>query len=209
MVLTSSDKRYRPPHIMNPERQVNYNRYFGHYEHKFLWGNYGNHHLVLNKVREKDILRDFPKETNRFYYGNELGLEGFLELKNNFFQVSLESYFMDNLITKDSKGFDHHFVQVLPKISFSLTPFNILKRKSHLLNSITMGMKGDMTNFKQNHSTDGTSIGTSIRNARRYHLTPYTDWILGNWGPVQLNSYLNLNYEFYQLPETLGPKDSV
>ena len=199
------DKKYRDPYRGGPKREVKYNRYFAHYEHKFLWGNYGNHHLVFNRVRDKDIVRDFLRETEGFYYGNELGVEGFFEFKNNLFQVSLESYFMDNLITDDPKEFDHHFVQVLPKISFSSTPFNIFKRKGHFLNSITMGMKGDMINFKQNHSTD--TPDPPIRNAIRYHFNPYTDWILGNWGPIQLNSYLNFNYEFYQLPEIFAPKN--
>ena len=181
------------------------NRYFTHYEHKFRWGNYGNHHLVFSAAGDKDMVRDFDSETKDFYHGNELGVGGFSEFKNDLVQVYLEGYYMDNLLADDPREFDHHLVQVLPRVGFAVTPFNILKTNS-FINSITIGTSGDMTNFKQNHSTDITEgvANSPVRNAQRFNSLSYMDIELGHRGPFRLRSRWNFDYQYYSLPELPG-----
>ncbi|MCY4644207.1 MAG: putative LPS assembly protein LptD [Bacteriovoracales bacterium] len=199
--LSVFDKNYRPFGADSLGDRSRYSRYFSHYEHNFRWGNRGNHHLTVNKARDKDIVRDFMEETKDFYYGNELGTEGFFEWKGDRFQLSLAGYFMDDLITNDPTSFDDRTVQVLPRISFATTPFQLFKTKYSFLNSLTLGLQGEMTNFRQNLSTD--EPGTPIRNVQRGHLLPSIDLVLGSWGPVKLRSYLDWDHQFYRLPEVV------
>ena len=175
------------------------NRYFAHYEHGFRWGHRAQHRLTFNHVGEKDIVRDLDREIEGFYYGNELGVEGFWEWKNDLLQVTLASYFMDNLIVDDPKKFNHDLVQVLPRIGLSATPFNVIKTDAPFFNSLTIGFQSELTNFKQNRSRANTA--GPIRNALRFHMDPYMDLALTRWGPVKLNTRLNWDYQSYLLPK--------
>ena len=193
------DGQYNPVPTQKTEKKADYNRYFVHYEHNFRWGHQGNHHLTVNNARERDIVRDFDREVKGFYYGNELGVEGFLEWRNSIGQVSLSSYFVDDLMVDDSREFAHHTVQVLPRVTMASTPFRLAQTDLPLFSSVTSGIHSEVTNFKQNHSTDKES--GPIRNAVRYDIGPYLDIMVANWGPVQLSTRLNWDYQLYQLPQ--------
>ena len=213
--LNIFDELYNPDYVNGDNSEIGYNRYFAHYEHNFRLGNEFNHHFSFNDVRERDIIRDFERETKGFFYGNELGQEGFFEWKNDFGQISTSGHFVDNLISDDPQTFDHHTVQVLPRLSLSATPINLFNTDDMpLFNSATIGFQSDVTNFKQNRSTDADGFrrddptaraaSKTRRNALRYNMKPFIDVMVANWGAFKLNTSVDWDYQFYQLPEIAG-----
>lgn len=173
-----------------------YFRLFGEYEHHYMRSNDFSHHLTIDGMGDLDIVRDYDRYTNDRINSSSSGISGFFEMRKDFFTLSTESHFRRNLMYDNPKGFDHRFVQMLPKISLNSAPIELFSSDIPLFKRLLFTASGDYTIFKQNH----TEELSYIRNARRVNLAPRLDWYLGQLGVVNLQTSAMYDYQGYAFP---------
>lgn len=171
-------------------------RTFGNYEQHYTFGNSINHHFAYSMVNDLDMFRDFDFYTDRYLEGGEIGGSSFLEWRTPYTMMGVEGHFNRNLIYSDAKGFDHSYVQILPKVKLETTPFSLVSTDYFGLRAFSVGLDSDFTVFKQNHLLEGEYI----RNANRVNLAPYVNWNLGSIGPVQFQTTATLDLQRYHFP---------
>lgn len=143
-----------------------------------------------------DMFRDYDDHLPQTPLGSETGIDGFLNYRTNLVDFNLESYFNRNILTDDSSSFDHRYVQILPRFSYSLLPVNIFQSDLPFFRSLNLYSKGDYTIFKQNHLLENDLI----RNAHRLNNNINLEWNLGHFGPVNLRTSAKLDSQYYQFP---------
>lgn len=190
------DKIYEPFKVAKTTSGNKENRYYGEFEGHFIKDHNWNGHILMNNASDLDMIRDLDFFTNDRLTGTELGGGGFLERRGSLFNISVESYFNQNMLYNEPRKFDHQYVQMLPKISFSTVPYNLLQTDKLFFRSFSLGLESDYTIFKQNHATNAGDI----RNARRLNLSPYINWQLGNVGPILFSHKTKFDYQNYVLP---------
>lgn len=171
-------------------------RPFGNYEHHFTFGNNFNHHFTYSAVNDLDMFRDYDFFTDRYLEGGEVGANGFVEWRTQYSLFSGQAHFNRNLFYRDPKGFDHSYVQILPKLRLETVPFTLISTDSFGLRALSTGLDTDLTIYKQNH----TEENLYIRNARRSNINPYLNWNLGNLGPVNFQTSATLDLQHYYFP---------
>lgn len=197
--LFANDKVYEPfKEGFGPSGKTEF-RHFSGYEHHFSKGLFFNHHINIDVTKDLDMFRDFDFFTYDQVSGSEVGAEGFLDFRTDTLSLSLDSHFKQNLLVSDAKDFDDQYVQILPKIYLSSTPYTLIDTDYFGLNSFALGLEADYTIFKQNKINE--SYG-KIRNVHRANLAPYVNWNLGNLSGINLNSRLVFDYQNYYLPTT-------
>jgi LPS-assembly protein len=194
--LTANDRIYSPNKDSKDVSGGHAFRQLSEWEHHYNSGENFNHHFYFNSVNDLDMAGDFDTYNNQKAEGSSYGGGGFFDARSNYFSLSLESSFYRNQIFDKSKGFDHRYVQTIPKVSVNTIPVRLFQSEKPLLNKVSVGMEGDMTIFKQNHVQEGNFI----RNATRYNLAPYLDWNMGNIGPGLAKSKIKLDYQHYRFP---------
>lgn len=191
--LQLNDKIYAPFKLNKEKSGDQYYRHFSDFEFHSTYSHNFNNHLYFTNTSDLDTYRDldfFAKEKLR---GTEVGGGGFLEGRSGLFSFTAEGYFNQNMFIADPKKFDDQYVQMLPKLSLSTVPYNVLHSNYAFAKNISLGLNTDYTVFKQNNAlTTGP-----IRNARRLNLAPYMNWQLGNLGPVFFSHQVNLDYQKY------------
>ncbi|AUN98539.1 hypothetical protein C0V70_10565 [Bacteriovorax stolpii] len=194
--LGINDRIYEPNKVDKSLSGKKEFRQFSDLEGHYIYKHYLNGHVYFNDTSDLDTIRDmdfFAKERVR---GTEVGGGGFLEGRNSLFSLSMQSYYNKNMLISDPKKFDKQYVQMLPKLTLSSVPYNILHSPYPFLKNVSFGFGADYTVFKQNT----VDINGPIRNARRLNFAPYLDWQLGNLGPVFFSHHLKLDYQTYHLP---------
>jgi LPS-assembly protein len=194
--LQINDKVYEPYKIDRSENNNSVFRHFSDFEAHYVKKHYVNSHIYFTDTSDLDTIRDldfFAKDKIR---GTEVGGGGFLETRSSLFTLSAQSYYNKNMLVSDPNKFDDQYVQLLPKISLSSLPYNILHTKHPFLKNISVGFNTDYSIFKQNK----VDLNGPIRNARRLNFAPYLDWQLGNLGPVFFSHQLKFDYQSYKLP---------
>ena len=173
-----------------------YFRHFTEYEHHFNFGHNWNHHFYFNDAKEMDMIRDFDDFTAKRIQGSELGGGGHIDYRTSLMNFGMESYFNRNMLVSEPRDFDNSYVQMLPKLSMSLTPQTLLQTDYFFLNNITWGFDSDYTIFKQNHFNEGSFI----RNAHRLNTLPYINWELGSLGPFSFQTSAKYDHQYYNFP---------
>lgn len=194
--LGINDRIYEPNKVDKSLSGKKEFRQFSDLEGHYIYKHYLNGHVYFNDTSDLDTIRDmdfFAKERVR---GTEVGGGGFLEGRNSLFSLSMQSYYNKNMLISDPKKFDKQYVQMLPKLTLSSVPYNIIHSQYPFLKNVSFGFGADYTVFKQNT----VDINGPIRNARRLNFAPYLDWQLGNLGPVFFSHHLKLDYQTYHLP---------
>ena len=171
-------------------------RHISDYEHHYTEGNWFNHHFHYTTTKDLDSIRDFNFYADDRIQGSEIGGGGFFEFKNTLSQVTFEGYFNRNLLFPNARKFDHRYVQILPRIHISLIPIRILQTSFPIQQKIFLGIRGDVTRFKQNH-IDEQGI---IRNAIRYNSQPYLNWKFIPLIPVKIETSIFFDHQYYQFP---------
>lgn len=194
--LTTYDRIYTPGKKDFSVSGEHYFRLFGNYEHHFSFGHYFNHHLNYTYLRDLDMVRDFDDYSNHWIEGPEVYRGGFFEFRQPLLNFEVESYVNQNLLIEESRGFDHSYVQILPKVSFDMNPYSLYKGSFFPIDNLTLGINGDVTKFKQNHKDEGVFI----RNAERLNLSPSLNWSLGSLGPLEFNTQATFDYQHYRFP---------
>src|SRR5690606_13743910 len=147
-------------------------RHFSEAELHWASGERVNSHFRVQGLNDLDMMRDYDFFTDERIDATEIGFSGFLEGRTSYFQMSAESDFQRNLLYNNPKGFDHRYVQILPKISLDTIPLTIFQSDVPLLKRLSIGTEADFTVFKQNHVAESQYI----RNARRLNARPYVNW---------------------------------
>ncbi|MBC7430029.1 MAG: LPS-assembly protein LptD [Bacteriovorax sp.] len=194
-----NDRIYKPYKIDKTLSGKKEFRYFTDIEGHYIQNKNLNGHVYFNKTSDLDTIRDldfFAKEKVR---GTEVGGGGFFEGRSSLFTLGVESYYNQNMVVSDPSRFDDQYVQILPKISLSSIPYNLMHTNYFLLNNISLGVNSDYTIFKQNKPLVLYSA-SPIRNARRLNFAPYLDWQIGSIGPIALSHQLKLDYQNYHFP---------
>lgn len=171
-------------------------RPFGNYEHHLTFGNSFNHHFTYSAVNDLDMFRDFEFFTDRYLEGGDIGANSFIEWRTSLSLLSAQGHFNRNLIYEDPKGFDHSYVQVLPKLRLETVPFTFFSSDLFGLRAFSVGLDSDLTLFRQNHVNENAFI----RNAHRANIAPYVNWNLGNLGPLNLQTSATLDLQNYHFP---------
>jgi len=194
--LTAMDRVYEPYKSEIERNDGAVFRHISDYEHHFSSGQWLNHHFFYNQANDLDTVRDFEKFKSDSLFGPELGAQGFFNLRFPRFDLNLESSFYQNQLVTDPEEFDDSYVQILPRVSLTQNPMTLLQTSWPLFNRITLAGDYEYTQFKQNHFSEGNLI----RNAHRFHVSPYIDWQLGYIGPIQAKTKIQLDQQSYRFP---------
>lgn len=190
------DQIYAPGKLNKDKTGNPFYRHFSDFEFHSIYKHQLNNHFYFTNTSDLDTPRDldfFAKEKLR---GTETGGGGFFEGRTSLFSVTTEGYFNRNMFISDPKEFDNRYVQILPKVTLSSVPYNILHTDYAFLKNISVGLNSDYTIFKQNIQNPTGNI----RNAHRWNLAPYLDWHLGNVGPVFFSHRTKLDFQKYKFP---------
>lgn len=190
------DQVYQPGRNSDLESGTTFFRNLTDWEHHFFSGKNINHHTYVNGVNDLDMVPDYIRILDEKVSAVDYGIDSFLDLRQNWFSLSAESYFMRNGLFNNPKGFDHRYVQILPKVSFNTIPIHFFQTDNMLLNRMSFLGQVDHTTFKQNHFEEGEYI----RNANRLNATPSLDINLATLGPVNLKTNAKLDYQHYRFP---------
>lgn len=194
--LQIDDKIYEPYKVDKTRNQNSVFRQFSDFEGHYVKNKYVNAHAYFTDTSDLDTIRDLDFFSRQRIRGTEVGGGGFIEGRTSLFSLTAQSYYNKNLLINDPNKFDDQYVQMLPKISLSSMPYNILHTKYPFLKNIAVGFNSDYTIFKQNK----VNLNGPIRNAERLNFSPYLDWQLGNLGPVFFSHQLKFDYQSYKLP---------
>lgn len=171
-------------------------RHFTQAETHWSSGESFNGHFRLLGVNDLDMMRDYDFFTQNMVDASEIGASGFLEARSSLFQFSIDGNFERNTLYSDPKGFDHRYVQIMPKLNLSSTPITLFQSDIPLLRRISVGVDADFTVFKQNHKAENLFI----RNARRLNSKPYINWEIGHLGPVNFRTRVAHDSQKYWFP---------
>jgi LPS-assembly protein len=183
-------------------------RQFSDYEHHFSFGQWFNHHAQYSFTNDLDIGRDFGGYTDQFLRGSEVGGGGWMEWRQNIFDINFESYYNRNLITQKNYGFDHDYVQILPQINFHVLPISILQTDVPMFQYLSMDLESTYTIFKQNDKNEEQSI----RNANRWTMIPKINWQMFTMGPFSLKTTAEFDYaryDFFRLDPEQAKTDPI
>jgi LPS-assembly protein len=194
--LQLNDKIYEPNKVDKTLSGHAEYRQFSDFEGHFAKNKSYNGHIYFNDTSDLDTVRDFDYFAREKLRGSEIGGGGFLEARSSLFSLGVESYYNQNMLISDPRKFDDSYVQILPKINFSSTPYNLVHTNYPFLKNIALGLNTDYTVFKQNK----VDLTGPIRNAQRINFGPYLDWQLGNLGPIFFSHQLKFDYQNYRLP---------
>lgn len=200
-----NDRIYEPYKTDKTQSGKKEFRHFSDVENHFAYKQFLNGHIYYNDATDLDTIRDFDSFAKQRIKGTEIGGGGFLEGRSSLFSLSVQSYYNKNLLVNDPRKFDKQYVQMLPKLTLSSIPYNLIHSDYPFLKNISLGVGADYTIFKQNTFDNS---GGPIRNARRLNLAPYLDWQMGNLGPVFFSHQLKLDYQNYYLPTEFDKKFS-
>lgn len=187
------DKKYRPNTRLESEISDHYFRYYLDYEHHFQFSQFVTHHLQVSEVRDLDIFNNYRKNLENRLVDNELGLKSFLDFRLPVLAFNVGSYFGKNIFFGDPLEFDHHYVQMLPRLSLSFVPISLINTNIWGLYNIRVGLDSDFTVFRQNHFKEGPFL----RNVNRLGVHPYVNWYIGRIGPVHFDTSLKLDHQYY------------
>jgi LPS-assembly protein len=177
-------------------------RHFSDLESHFTYKQFINGHIHAVNTSDLDTIRDLDFYAKEKMRGTDLGLSAFLDARNSLLSLSIQSFYNQNLLFNDPRKFDDQYVQILPKISLSSVPYNIVQSTLPFLKNVSIGFNSDFTVFKQNQVVDSSII----RNAGRLNLNPFVDWKLGNLGPLFFSNQVKLDYQEYRFSKETNEK---
>lgn len=178
------------------DTQLSGGKYFRNFvdlETHMQWSNDFTQHFRFTGMKDLDMIRDYNEFTEEYLQDSDVGVSTFTELRREWMNVGVEASYRRNLIVDDSEKFDKQYVQTLPSVYFSTTPYSLLQSDKLFLQNISVGLDSDVTVFKQMNEDETTYL----RNVRRVNAKPYLDWHLFNIGAVKAKTSYMLNYQSY------------
>ena len=177
-------------------------RYFTELEtHQQFTPNFSTH-MRYTASRDLDFVRDFPMFTDQRIIGSDLGFTGFMNIRQEEYNLSGNADYLRNQLFADPIELDRGYVQTVPRVSLNSVPHSLVQSKVPFFQHIAVGADGSFTRFRQ-VDPDET---LNIRNADRVSMQPYLMWHLLTWGPVSLKSRYTFDQQSYQFPEGVQPR---
>ncbi len=172
-------------------------RYFADVETHQQWTPNLNSHFRYTGVRDLDIVRDHPQFTDPRTISSDLGLKGFVDWRREMFNLGLETQYLRNQLFDDPMEFDRSYVQTIPRVNLSTTPYTVLQSRTPLLLNITLGMDSSFTRFRQVDQDDTVFL----RNSDRYSAQPYVMWHMFTEGPFSLKTKYVFDQQYYKFAD--------
>lgn len=196
-----NDSIYEPGQSNQGKSGENFFRYFTELEsHQFWSPNLGSH-IRYSAVRDLDIIRDNAQFTDPKVTGSDLGLQGFVNFRQDLYNVGGEFDYLRNQLSSKSTKFDTSYVQVAPRLTLSTMPYSVVQSKVPFFNHIALGTEGSLTRFRQVDQDDTDNI----RNADRVSIQPYVMWHLFTAGPMSLRTRYTYDQQSYKFADPDEP----
>ncbi len=196
-----NDSIYVPAQSNVTPSGQNFFRYFAEAETHQQWTSNFKSHVRFTGARDLDVIRDNPLYTDPKTISSDMGLHAHTDYRRDLFSLTAEADYMRNQLYGDPLEFDRSYVQVLPRVGLSSTPYSLVQSKTPMFQHITMGLDGSFTRFRQVDRQDSVNI----RNADRLSLQPYLMWHYFTWGPVSLKSRYVLDQQVYKFVDPTEP----
>lgn len=194
-----NDSIYEPGKSGLSESGDQFFRYFTELEtHQQFTSNFGGH-IRYTGTRDLDIVRDLPMYTDPKVLSSDLGLQGFLDWRQDYFSVSTEFDYLRNQLSDEPTEFDRGYVQVMPRISLSSVPYSLIQSQTPMFQHIAVGVDGSLTRFRQ--VKDDEDLGNPLRNADRLSVQPYVMWHLFTKGPMSVSTRYALDQQLYKFED--------
>lgn len=196
-----NDTIYEPGKNNQNKSGEEFFRYFTDIESHQFWSPDLGSHFRYTGTRDLDMVRDHPQFTDPKILSSDLGLEGFVNWRQDLFTLGGEAHYLRNQLFADSTEFDRSYVQVMPRVNLNTTPYSLVQSKTPFLNHIAVGTDGSFTRFRQVDENDDLFI----RNADRVSMKPYLMWHFLTWGPVSLKSRYSFDHQDYRFADRNEP----
>lgn len=188
-----NDSIYLPGKTGQNESGTHYFRNYSQYEGHWQWSPDITQHMRFTGARDLDIIRDFPNYTDERTIGSEMGFNGFLEWRKEYFNLGVEGSYLKNQLFSRADKLDESYVQSMPQVYFNTVPINLFRTKTPGLRSLSIGFEGKYNRFYQVSKNEQTYL----RNVDRLSSSPYINWNIFSWGPLEFNSEAQFDYQKY------------
>jgi LPS-assembly protein len=196
-----NDTIYQPGRNNVGESGETFFRYFTEFESHQHWTPNLTSNFRYTGTRDLDFIRDYSMYTENKVIGSDLGLQSFVNFRQETYSANGEVNYLRNQLYADPIEFDRSYVQTIPRVNFSTVPYSLVQTKYPFLQHVALGADGSFTRFRQVKAKEDVFI----RNADRVSLQPYLMWNFLTWGPVSLKSRYVLDQQAYQFTEENQP----
>ncbi len=190
-----NDEIYNPITVEDIDTKEDIFRNFTTFEAHFERGFHFNSHVRMLGLKDLDMISSFPGYTADYVRKTALGFDGFAEYRDNNYLLGVESTFYKNTLFGDSLGFDHSYVQTLPKFNFSYLPRTVVRSSIPGLKRVSVGIDANHTTFKQNRMDETELVR---RNVNRLKIRPYLDWNMFDVKNIYFKSYIYGDHYSYR-----------
>jgi LPS-assembly protein len=168
-------------------------RHFTEIETHQQWSPNLNTHFRYTGARDLDIVRDHPQFTDPRVLSSDIGFRGHVDWRRDFFSLGVEGNYLRNQLFNDPLEFDRSYVQTMPRVSLSTTPYTLIQSTTPMFANITMGLDSSYGRFRQ--VTEDDSV--FLRNTDRFSARPYLMWHFFTKGPFSLKSSYVFDQQSY------------
>lgn len=196
-----NDTIYEPGQNNEDKSGDEFFRYFTDIEsHQFWSPNLGSHFRYTG-ARDLDMVIDNPQFTDPKILGSDLGLEGFINWRQDFYTLGADAHYLRNQLYSEPTEFDRSYVQVMPRLNLNTVPYSVVQSKTPFFQHIAVGADGSFARFRQVDEDDELFI----RNADRFSVQPYVMWHLLTLGPVSLKTRYTFDQQTYRFADQDEP----
>ncbi len=198
------DTIYLPGRSSTGKSGEEFSRNFVDVESHQQWTPNLSSHFRSTSSRDLDIVRDHPQYTEPSILSSDLGPQGFVNWRQDYFTLGAEGSYLRNQLAQNPTGFDSSYVQTLPRVTLSSTPYSLVQSDIPMFQHISTGVDGSYTRFRQvtPHDVKGTLTDEGVlRNADRVSTQPYLWWHFLTWGPTSLSSRYTLDQQTYKFAD--------
>lgn len=192
-----NDTIYEPGKNNENKSGEEFFRYFTEVESHQFWSPNFVSHFRYTGVRDLEMMFDNPQFTDPKVLGSDLGLDGFLNYRQELYTIGGEGHYLRNQLFSDAIEFDRSYVQVMPRLHLNTVPFSLVQSRAPFLQHIAIGADSSFTRFRQVKEDDDLFI----RNADRFSMRPYLMWHMFSWGPVGLKSRYTFDQQSYRFAD--------
>jgi LPS-assembly protein len=196
---TLQDQIYLPGKSSLDPSGKDYFRYYMEAESHQQWSSDLKSHFRYTGVKDLDMSRIDPIFIQPRTLSTDYGFQGHGDFRQDHFSVTAEADYLRNQLVADPTVFDRSYVQVMPRIALSSTPYTLMQSNAPMFQHIAVGMDSSYTRFRQVDQKD------PLRNADRETIRPYLMWHFLTLGPVSLKSRYTLDQQVYQFSNSQEP----
>lgn len=192
-----NDTIYQPYEKNSGPSGEEFFRYFVEAESHQQWTPNFSTHERYTGTRDLDFLRDYPTFTDDKILSSDIGFTGSLNYRQEMFSFTGQAQYLRNQMFVDPMEFDRAYVQTMPRLTLSTTPYSLVQSSVPMFQHIYLGFDGAFNRFAQVDKTENVFL----RNANRFSYRPYINWHFMTLGPVALKSHYQFDQQSYQFED--------